>query len=268
MNPNQLNGDKMSPEQIAAYLKRLELTPGPQLDLDYLTRLHQAHLQHIPFDNLSMLLDEPTTVEHEALFQKLIVQKRGGVCVELNTAYNWLLYSLGFDVTSYNARIYSEAEPIQFRRHRVMGVRLGEKLYLTDVGVNTEFPRRPLLIEEGLTQWDGSCEYKFERHDLWGWVMFQKRPDYDWFQKHCFTEEPQLDLDFITPVFYFEKHPDSVMNKHPRVSIYTADSLYAIRNHAFSQEQHGSPVSSVSFLDEEEERRKIEAFFHLSPWTN
>ena len=66
------------------------------------------------------------------------MHNRGGICFELNGLYNWLLESLGFEVTSYAARFIDKMETYQLRRHRVMCVALGEKLYLTDVGVNSE----------------------------------------------------------------------------------------------------------------------------------
>ena len=45
------------------------------------------------------------------------------MCAELNTLYNWLLYSLGFQVTSYNARMLLP-DTYLFRRHRILAVRL------------------------------------------------------------------------------------------------------------------------------------------------
>ena len=61
---------------------------------------------------------------------------RGGVCSEINTLYNWLLEPLGFEVVSYSSRIIAKTLPIQPQSHRVMGVKLDGRIYLTDAGFN------------------------------------------------------------------------------------------------------------------------------------
>jgi len=263
MNINCLNGETMSREQIDAYLERLNMDPPVQLDLEYLSRLQLAHLQRIPFENLDILAGKLTSLDHQVLFEKIINNKRGGVCAELNTLYNWLLDSLGFQVISHSSRLIAEAAPFQIRRHRVMEVSLGDKRYLTDVGINFEYSRCPLLMEDGVVQFDGMCEYKLTRDAFFGWIMWQKRPGYDWRRKIGFTEEPQLDLDFMLACYYYDTHPDSTMNKFPKVSFYAPDCFYAIRNHEFLVERCDIPVSVTPIPSAEEERRLIEDFFHL-----
>lgn len=78
------------------------------------------------------------------------------MCAELNTLYNWLLYSLGFQVTSYNARMLSP-DTYLFRRHRILAVRLAGGTYTTDVGFATENARVPLLLAEGVVQRTGTA---------------------------------------------------------------------------------------------------------------
>ena len=105
MDWNHYNGPQMTPEQIHAYLDRIAC-PGPiPLTLAGLTRLLQAHQLAVPFENLDVLAGRPLSLDHEALFDKIVRRRQGGLCAELNTCFNWLLYSLGFSVFSYHARI-------------------------------------------------------------------------------------------------------------------------------------------------------------------
>lgn len=121
MDWNHYNGPQMTPEQIHAYLDRIAC-PGPiPLNLAGLTRLLQAHQQAVPFENLDVLAGRPLSLDHEALFDKIVRRRQGGLCAELNTCFNWLLYSLGFPVFSYHTRICNPPT-ILFRRHRVLGV--------------------------------------------------------------------------------------------------------------------------------------------------
>ena len=265
---NQQNGPKMTGEQIASYLTRIGHTGAVTLDLAGLSAIHKAHQRTVPFENLDILARISLSLDHEALFDKIVTRRRGGVCAELNTIYNWLLYSLGFQVTSYNSRIVT-GEAVEFRRHRVLGVRFGDKTYTTDVGSTMEYARMPLLLEEGVVQDDGSCQYRYDRHPIYCWLQMQKKPGLEWAPVLGFTEEPQLDVDFVTPLYYFEKHPASNMNKVPRVSYYTEDGIVAVRAAAGATmtrhliERAGIIQEAVDITSQEQEKGLIRDLFGL-----
>ena len=142
MDWNHYNGPQMTPEQIHAYLDRIAC-PGPiPLNLAGLTRLLQAHQQAVPFENLDVLAGRPLSLDHEALFDKIVRRRQGGLCAELNTCFNWLLYSLGFPVFSYHTRICNPPT-ILFRRHRVLGVVLPEGCYTVDGASPWKMPAAP-----------------------------------------------------------------------------------------------------------------------------
>ena len=263
MDYEALNGPKMTDEQIKAYLQRIGLNGPVSLDLEGLSRLQLAHLCTVPFENLDILAGRPLSLDHEALFDKIVRRGQGGVCAELNTAYNWLLYSLGFSVTSYNSRV-AYPKPIQFRRHRVMGVELDGRTWITDVGTNLEYSRKPLLLETDTVQSDGLAEYRYISHEFFGYLQQQRKPGEDrWQHQIGFTLEPQIDLDFETPMFYYEKHPGSNMSQFPRVSLYRADGLCAIRDHTLLEEKGGLVVSARSIAEWEEEKTLIRTLFRL-----
>ncbi len=263
MDYEALNGPRMTEEQISAYLSRIGIEGPVSLDLEGLTRLQQAHLYTVPFENLDILDGRVLSLDHEALFDKIVTRRQGGVCAELNTSYNWLLYSLGFAVTSYNSRV-AYPKPIQFRRHRVIGVSLPEGYYITDVGTNLEYSRNPLRLETETVQTDGAAEYRYVEDEFFGYLQQQRKPGDDrWLPQIGFTLEPQIDLDFVTPLFYYEKHPGSNMSQFPRVSLYRPDGMVAVRDHTLWEERGGLVLSSRPFSDWEEEKRCIQSLFRL-----
>ena len=227
---HSINGKHMTRTQIHQYLHKLQLNDfEPAADLDTLRVLQDAHLRLIPYDNFDCLNGRISSLDHEDLFRKIILHNRGGICFELNGLYNWLLESLGFDVTSFAVRFIDKLELYQIRRHRVMCVALEGKRYITDVGVNSESPRIPLELEEGLVQDDGIGQYKFSRHEFWGWILWQKEKGKPWKRLFGFTEEPQIDKDFITPSFWCDAHPDSPFTKNKKLSIFREDCNITIR---------------------------------------
>lgn len=216
--------------QIEQYLRKLQLNDfEPTVNLATLTKLQDAHLKYIPYENFDCLNGKITSLKRQDVFNKVIMHNRGGICFELNGLYNWLLESLGFEVTSYAARFIDKMETYQLRRHRVMCVALGEKRYLTDVGVNSESPRVPLEITEGLIQSDSISQYKFTRSEFWGWLLWQKERGKIWKRLFGFTEEPQIDKDFITASFWCDAHPDSPFIKSKKLSIFREDCNITIR---------------------------------------
>ena len=229
-NYADINGRPMKKLQIEQYLRKLQLNDfEPTVNLATLTKLQDAHLKYIPYENFDCLNGKITSLKRQDMFNKVIMHNRGGICFELNGLYNWLLESLGFDVTSYSARFIDKMETYQLRRHRVMYVALGDKRYLTDVGVNSESPRVPLEITEGLIQSDGISQYKFTRSEFWGWLLWQKERGKIWKRLFGFTEEPQIDKDFITASFWCDAHPDSPFIKSKKLSIFREDCNITIR---------------------------------------
>ena len=230
-NYADINGRPMKKLQIEQYLRKLQLNDfEPAVNLATLTKLQDAHLKYIPYENFDCLNGKITSLKRHDMFNKVIMHNRGGICFELNGLYNWLLESLGFDVTSYSARFIDKMETYQLRRHRVMCVALGEKRYLTDVGVNSESLRVPLEIVEGLIQSDGISQYKFTRSEFWGWLLWQKERGKIWKRLFGFTEEPQIDKDFITASFWCDAHPDSPFIKSTKRSIFREDCNITIRS--------------------------------------
>ena len=230
-NYADINGRPMKKLQIQQYLRKLQLNDfEPAVNLATLTKLQDAHLKYIPYENFDCLNGKITSLKRHDMFNKVIMHNRGGICFELNGLYNWLLESLGFDVTSYSARFIDKMETYQLRRHRVMCVALGEKRYLPDVGVNSESPRVPLEIVEGLIQSDGISQYKFTRSEFWGWLLWQKERGKIWKRLFGFTEEPQIDKDFITASFWCDAHPDSPFIKSKKLSIFREDCNITIRS--------------------------------------
>ena len=263
MELNARNGPKMTEEQIIAYLARIGISSPVPLTLEGLGKLQMAHRLTVPFENLDIVAGRPLSLELPHLYDKIVRRRQGGVCAELNTLYNWLLYSLGFQVTSYNARMLLP-DTYLFRRHRILAVRLAGGTYTTDVGFATENARVPLLLAEGVVQRDGPFAYRYQQEEFYGWVQCQRRPGHDWERIQAFTLEPQIDRDFDPVLFFFEKSPASNMNQFPRPSLYTPEGMLALRRHVFQVERQGLVVQATPTTPAEE-LRLIREVFHLDP---
>ena len=214
-------------EKIQAYLKRIGFAGEIRLDYDTLHKLQRLHLQNIPYENLDIMRNIPLSLEPKDMFEKIVIRGRGGYCFELNGLFTWLLRTLGFPVIEYMGRFLRDETEIPMRRHRVMRVTCAEGDYLADVGVGQIVPRKPLPLAAGIISEQGDERYKLEMEDFLGYVLYDWKRN-EWRRVYSFTEEPQLNLDFIQPTYYCENHPDSYFRTMDMVHIFTENGRKSI----------------------------------------
>lgn len=99
---------QMDNDTVAAYLARIGVTQPVTGDAAGLRLLHRMHQLTVPFENLSIHLSEPISLDAEHLVSKIVSRGRGGFCYELNGLFALLLEALGADVTRLAARVYGE----------------------------------------------------------------------------------------------------------------------------------------------------------------
>lgn len=204
----------------ALYLKRIGFEGPVRDDYDTLKRLQHAHLSTVPYENLDILAGKPLSYDAESLFRKIVTEHRGGYCFELNGAFGWLLRELGFELTDCMARFLKNEKTIPMRRHRVLKVCCADGLFLCDVGVGMVNPIYPVCLDTLEVQQIGGEQYRITHDEFLGTVLHQCFEG-EWDRFFSFTDEPQLDIDFIMPSFYCEKHPDSPFNKGDMLAIQT-----------------------------------------------
>jgi N-hydroxyarylamine O-acetyltransferase len=144
--------------RIRAYLERLGFEALPPPTIEGLRGLHAAHLERVPFENLSIHLGEEIVLEPEALVAKIVDRRRGGFCYELNGAFATLLRALGFDVTLLAARVHDDEGLGPPFDHMCLRVDL-EQPWLADVGFGDNF-RLPLRLDSRDEQVDGAGTFR------------------------------------------------------------------------------------------------------------
>lgn len=250
-------------EQLTQYFKRINYKGTTDTSLENLTLLQKGHLYNIPYENLDQMNGIPLSLKPEGVFKKIVINHRGGYCFENQGLLCYALRSLGYDVVQYAGRFMNEPGVIQMRRHRILVVTIGGKRYVCDVGMRSETSRVPLLLEENLVQTDGVGEYKYVKDDFYGWVIMQKLPEKEWKSLYGFTEEVQVDDDFVMPSFFCEKHPDSPFNTIMKIAIYTPDSNLNIVDNEYKVYKMGKCVEEREISDENDARRMLREHFGI-----
>jgi N-hydroxyarylamine O-acetyltransferase len=147
-------------EFLSKYLRRLKLDPSlflkdKEASIEKLRLLQEAHLAHIPFENLSQhgCSDPATVLNLHSTEQKILHKHRGGFCFELNGLFAELLIQLGYTVGRVPARVYRDPTICaDVATHLILMVQCSNapgETWFVDVGFG-EPPLHPLRYD----QWD------------------------------------------------------------------------------------------------------------------
>ena len=205
-----------------AYLERIGLNVRSP-DVSYLQDLQRSHLGSVPFESLSIHLGERISLAEGALFDKIVVQRRGGLCYELNGLFAELLAALGYEVTRLAASVYtgqSVGPPLDHLGLRVVAD--GEP-WLVDVGFGA-FAHYPLRFDVRGDQADPAGTYRIEELVNGDVVVAENGvPTYR------LEPRPRELAEFGPTCWWQQTSPESHFTIAPICSILTEDGRVTVR---------------------------------------
>ncbi len=190
-----------------AYLTRIGYAGPVTPTAEVLRALHRAHMLSVPFENLDVARGRTIVVDQEACVRKIVQERRGGFCYEMNGAFAALLEAIGFKVTLLSARVARQDGSFgpEFD-HLTLGVDLGRP-WLADVGFGDSFVE-PLRLLPGIAQKDGSQIYRIT--EAANVLRLEKWDSGEiWKQQYRFTLRPHRIGEFTDMCNYHQTSPDS-----------------------------------------------------------
>lgn len=209
-------------DKIKAFFSRIGMDENTLVHRNpaFLGRIQTACVTSVAYENLDILLGKPLSLDEDALFEKIVINGRGGYCFELNGLMAFMLSEMGFSVSERFARFLRGEAEIPMRRHRVTVVTLEDGDYFMDIGVGQIAPRLPIKMEARLVQTQNGETYRFERDARHGWVLWELHGG-AWREYLAIPNDIAYPVDFLQPSFFCENHPDSVFNKQRMIAIKT-----------------------------------------------
>lgn len=215
-----------------AYLQRIQYTEPVKPDVQTLYGLQRAHMLHIPFENLDIGLKRPILLEEDALWDKIVVQGRGGFCYELNGLFARLLEEIGFGVTYLNARVYNHEGKLGIEfDHLALLVEIPNQYghWLADVGFGDSF-NEPLSFEGPEMQVQGLRAYRLEQTQD-GYVTWQRNYDGSWEQHYFFDLQPhRFPEEYRSACTYHQTSPHSSFTRSSIISRATPDGRVSLED--------------------------------------
>lgn len=192
---------------VPSYLARIGYSGPTTPTRDVLRDIHHAHLMAVPFENLDITFGRKIVVDEGAILRKIVEQRRGGFCYELNGAFAALLRALGFKTTLLSARVARDTggEGPEFD-HLTLRVDL-EEPWLADVGFGESF-LEPLRMESGRDQIDPVGTFRLTQ--IGERLQLEKaEPDQLWKRQYSFAHQPRKLEDFAGMCHYHQTSPES-----------------------------------------------------------
>ncbi len=209
----------MNKSELNKYLSRIKFNGIPKTDLETLTQLQRLHMLNVPFENLD-IHKRPITINIKNFYDKIVNNKRGGFCYELNGLFNELLTAIGFKTFLISARVFdSPDEYSEEFDHLVIIVTIDEEKWLTDVGFG-EFAFAPLKIVTGEEQKDERGIFRINKYNDKYFVV-QKKISSDWNNEYLFSMKPRNLIEFADRCNYHQTSSDSHFTQKKFCSIPT-----------------------------------------------
>lgn len=204
-------------------------------NLDTLRRLHHRHLRSVPFETLDIHRDRPLSLDVRQLFRKVVAERRGGFCYELNGLFAVLLEELGFPVTRLSGRVHSDSGAVgpEFD-HLTLEVEVGGTPWLADVGFGECFDE-PIPLNER----DGASAEYFLTRSGGHWELRRRQPEGDERILYTFTTRRRRLEDF-EEMCRFHQSPRSTFARAPLCSRRTARGRITLNGRKLTETASGA----------------------------
>jgi N-hydroxyarylamine O-acetyltransferase len=210
----------MNSFSLSQYLDRVGLPEVPGVNSEGLQKLHAAQAFSVPFENMDIHLGRAIDLAPEHLAAKLIRQRRGGYCFELNGLLYLALKTMGFAVRQLLARVLYGLENPSAHTHEVLVVTIDGNDWLADVGFGGPGLCLPLpLIADQVFEQYGE-RYRLIRNPKYGMILQREIEDKSYINLYCFqVDDLTLDADIEMANHFTSTWPQSIFRLHRMCSL-------------------------------------------------
>lgn len=238
-----------SDKQAQEYLERIKFNGEANLNKATLDELVLCHQMNVPFETVMLhRLQMTPSLDSDDLFEKVVKQRGGGYCFELNKAFGDLLAALGFETRPVMSRAVRGREGRMPINHRGIIVVLEDGLYSVDVGFGGPMPSGALLLSEGTDQLiNGETYSAIKSNDSWWKIERLTRANFDTYDDEV-PQRRQVELELCTAAVeeqdfdslneFFSK-PGTLFHDHALANLRTPDGYLGLKDDVFTIRKNG-----------------------------
>ncbi|TDF94755.1 arylamine N-acetyltransferase family protein [Paenibacillus piri] len=234
-------------ELNALFRQRIGLSEDETITFASLNHLLEQTATIIPFENLRIIEGKTNDITKDSLMNKILVNKEGGLCYELNSILYFFLVDNGFNVVltrgvvyNHDAQVYSAAG----RTHVTILLTHEDQTYLIDTGFGGNLPLKPVpLSGEPVSSANGQSRIRKTSTEH-GDYVFEQKLKYkhtDWKTGYAFDSGmPVTDVSEMNEIQKIIAHdPKSSFNKNPLVTRLTNEGNMTLTDTSFTRWSHG-----------------------------
>jgi N-hydroxyarylamine O-acetyltransferase len=193
---------------LDSYFERIDYKGSMEVSEGALRDIHIAHTLNVPFENLDVFYRRPILLDGASLYKKMVKERRGGYCFEMNGIFSLVLQKMGFKVTNLLARVTIDGIHYTTKTHQAILVETGGNKWLADVGFGNEGIIAPLLLEKNTEQKQFAHTYRLIKDSTLGYVL-QKKNEAGYHPLYAFTLDECSPEDFLMSNHFTSTFPES-----------------------------------------------------------
>jgi len=221
------------------YLNRIGIEKADvATDLESLKFLQRQHLLTVPFENLDIHWKRPIVLDGNRFYNKIIGEKRGGFCYELNGLFYELLEEIGFQNKIISAKVSKGNDDFGVEYdHLAILTRIGNEEYLVDVGFGS-FTAEPLKFVLDVEQQDDNGVFMIRKIDGEYFEVVKKDVD-GWQSEYVFTTLKRDLREFAEMCQFHQTSPESHFTRGKVCSLLTLDGRKTLTDEKFIETVNG-----------------------------
>ena len=228
---------------LDGYLARIGWNGPREPTFATLAGVLRAHMTHLPFENLDVLLGRGIRIDPHSVYAKLVTAHRGGYCFEHGTLLQSALSGLGFQPDVHTARVVlmrprSEAA----LTHMFLTVQLDDQRYVLDPGFGGLAPLVPVPLAAARVC-EGRDVHRFVNrgHE---WVL-ETEVNGVWTPMWSSTLEPAEPVDFVMANHFVSTFPISPFVTMLMLRAITPRGRVSVANRAMTRRHDGREEKRV-----------------------
>ncbi|HBM16897.1 MAG TPA: hypothetical protein DD381_11210 [Lentisphaeria bacterium] len=247
------------------YFERINYMGSTDVSYETLRNIHKAQAFSIPFENLAIhdTSSDPEDLiklDEKSLFEKIIENKRGGWCHELNELLALVLIQLNFKVK----RLLGSVPPSN-GTHKCLLVTIGNNKYLADTGFggNCIIEPLPLITDTPFKQFSETFKLMLEHprsEEIEEYVLYVFIKE-NWSKLYSFTLTTRLPEDFDQFNYFTSHSKKSVFLQNRIATRPTPEGRIILHNHNLKIRRNGHQETIT--VTEEEYLSILDEYFGL-----
>lgn len=247
---------------LNAYFERINYSGSKEPTEETLNEIHICHSLSVPFENLDVFYGKPPLLDGVSLYNKIVKNRRGGYCFEMNGIFSVALQRMGFRVKNLLARGTIDGINYTSKTHQVILVETGNKKWLADVGFGNDGIIAPLLLVEDTDQNQFSHVYRIVKETKFGGYLLQKKIGNTYNSLYAFNMDECCPEDFVMSNHYTATFPESFFKIMRMCTIPTKEGRITLTDTHFKVVKN-EEVTENEISDEEEFNNYLKQYFKL-----